>query len=301
MGTAATSQPPKGQKPPYVRLEVGGIDWAAPAPTSQGVAAKVSWMSAKFSTREVSGDLGVQGQWWLPDDEENRVGGALDFRRGEGGDLRLSGALRTDSDLMREQTLLGHTDDGQRVTLADAYETRRRMTVFDQTLTAQTWRCHTAFVGAHLPEGATTRFDGASLTTAHVAAWSGEARARIERPDDGKRVSIEVNIPETLSATSELGAIELSWSPRMRQGSLDAEVTLEPSFIVRAKESTLFDDLWHGFTVPLLFFLTLCTGEPNALGRMSVWSGQPSEREPYVQADVLTSTWAAPVGSEAGR
>ena len=233
----------------------------------------------------------AHGQWWLPSSPEHKVGGVLTMNTDGRFDLVLSGGLDVDP-FSRDQTILGLTGNNERLTASEVYLSGARRAGFgeDASHTEQRWRGWTLFRGAHFPEGTATPFSSVSISTDRLSEWCPASLPMTNR--EGRKTIVEIEEPDPVRANTELGGISIVW-PQRESISVDkgVSIAMHPKLVLEPNSPLTLDDLWSHFTMPMLFFLTLCTASPNYVHEIQVTVGDPSHFETFGTAAVITSKW----------
>ncbi|MEV6221828.1 HEPN domain-containing protein [Nocardia fluminea] len=191
--------------------------------------------------------LEASGQFWSSDDDTKRIAGTLSWEPGTRARVEL--ASRLIDELARPLTItdtgelqiahsgdparivadhvprviLGDTDLGP-VTCIDAYLQHPSVNFFDlaKSPLRQVWDPYTLIIGAHLPEGHATEFDGVSVVLDAPGWWS-------HLPDNG---SASDDAGEIVCTRSSDGELRLEFqpsavlSPRSARNAIQSMVTL---------------------------------------------------------------------------
>lgn len=172
------------------------------------------------------------GQWWLPDDPENKVSGALDYSLDDGIALTLVGGweyrvlqhpvqgVTSVTNEMLDWPMIHGRAEGKFFTLLNSHV--KRAQTFDMARMFEggpdelVLGCATALVGCLLDAANEPAFEAAIVTVENLTAWSRQSG-----------ITAQVVVDEATGST--MGSIELQTVPSRRATSSDLVVNLHLS------------------------------------------------------------------------
>jgi len=231
----------------------------------------------RLSTREDRLDsLTIFGQWWLPENPERSVGGQLRWSVDGAAELSIAGGL-ADPDagagLDVDVVVHGRSDEGKRMTILGAYmRAGRTIGLSEEAIpTSQLWGFGTLLVGAHVV-GPDETYASASLVADHLEQWAAFPPPTVVREPPYDKVRLEMRFPDSLEALCDNDRVTLGVSHRehMSRNPAVAEVVAEVELGFRPSESLTLSQIWRQFVTPMLFFLTIATGEVSRTRRLTL-------------------------------
>lgn len=128
------------------------------------------------------------GEWWTPEEQENKIRGTLYFSPTAGIKLELLGSFKSDAQTIFE-IILGSTINGKKITLT------RCMQYFRETHTPggeiSKLKISELFVGEHFQKIDNIKFDGIIINYSHLDEWAGFNTFDYKLDNDGKNIAIQ--------------------------------------------------------------------------------------------------------------
>ena len=229
----------------------------------------------------------LAGTWWVPDREDDKLGGTLTYERGRTGlRLRLLGEFVSEGSsgtplIRRYPIVLGQGVDGRKVTLY-------RATVVDphaihqatgsgemEKFASHELSVHEAFLGAHLSDGRDTLVTavGATFDLLDDWAWGDQPFARNVATDDSTIWRWDYVVPEALAFRAFSGTAHIiagfadnstTWH--------DHSVERPAGFQVEFDEPVPYDAVFDLAVKPFQYFLTVACSAPAKLRDVSVFT-----------------------------
>ena len=224
------------------------------------------------------------GQWWLPGDPENSVGGTLYIDSSGESSLELAGVLYRPGERTISEGVVRITEqsdpqkvvfgaaDGKFVTLIDVIATGSSENWGPQAFTShQILKPAAVVVGIHLNSPEEALFNGIDVEIDNLTAWSGITGIRTRYEVDRFRVSgYDIGIPEEISANVADLTLKLKWkcsSTRHVRSKIGGnEIWAQESVFLRIEGSG--EVPWNYFHPTLKSFqdlLTLATRYPCSI------------------------------------
>jgi ApeA N-terminal domain 1 len=140
------------------------------------------------------------GQWWLPDDEDRKVGGVLEIDNVTGLRLEVTDQLLAFGPSFEPMPVVYGAADGRQITLLDINPPNNSPSTVTVTAQLQTTyqvaRPLVAMVGIHLADTADAAFNGLTVEMTGLAAFAGRTGLQSTftgRPDTNERHRYTVN------------------------------------------------------------------------------------------------------------
>lgn len=213
--------------------------------------------------------LSYTGQWWLPENPDDKVAGVLEYSQEDGIQLSLNGSFRDLDELItlkNHDKILGFTKDGKSITLVDCSDAGAGVHIPGYPV--ENYSPTIAYVGAHLDNLEETRFGKVSIQYEYLAEWaytSGFRQSNTYTRD--KRLEgweLTYHFPESVGVETSIGAVVFDYGfsakgDPIRGYSAEQSTVME----INLSEPLGFEDLYHQVIYPLQDFLTFATGESN--------------------------------------
>jgi ApeA N-terminal domain 1 len=237
------------------------------------------------------------GQWWLPETDDVRVGGALIFTPEEGPVLTVAGRLAHDDE--QPPAIVGLTTSNEYVSIfsprwqgSSSVSIRKGTNphILEEVPSKQVWRGSTVAYGLY-PDGEQTTFDYIEVRSPAVSMWIGRPRPRVDHVA-GENQDIQITLERQDAITCSLGDANLSihWNEQSKTGSGEAQVWYEPCIAIIPTSPLTLDKAWELYLNPILFFVTLATGTAPHLVQLAV-STAYSTNPGSIPRRVLPTVW----------
>ncbi|MCH7812263.1 MAG: hypothetical protein IH958_06500 [Chloroflexi bacterium] len=225
----------------------------------------------------------MEGWWWLPNHEENKVAGTMTFSDEHGLQLKLFGAFKelTELENVAQHPRIFGVAGGKLITLFNCLEAGSNLT-FPGALT-QRFMASVGCIGGHPSALTEQRFRQANIRYNHLAEWSRTSGFETDwdTPDnDLLQFRVQYSYPDEVQADTRAGMISISYGFEYRPEAF-SEIILRESlhFRVEPKEVLLFDDWLRIFVRPLQNFLTLATRIPNYVVSLQLFPTKDTDEE----------------------
>lgn len=225
-------------------------------------------------------EVEYSGYWWLPSNEENKVGGTFRFSTQDGIQLSLLGSFREPFDQSSPRAyplVLGLTREGKLLTLCDCMERGLRWSM--PGFPSQELLASMAYIGAEFADPAEPQFHKLQVQYSRLADWVGVSglRTRLSVKNEHRLDKYELTyaFPEKVKATTAKGKVSVTYTFQS-EGDLLREVKLRQSvwMQIELQEELPFEE-WHSqFIYPLQNLLSLATARPNSIVDVVVYSRQ---------------------------
>ncbi|WP_336330881.1 HEPN domain-containing protein [Haloarcula sp. CGMCC 1.2071] len=217
-----------------------------------------------------------KGEWWAPDDPEERVAGIIEYMP-SGGNAELFGVLGTDLELGRDiperpiddlhQGILhGETTDAELITIADAVvaEENNPDVLSDAGISTTRYQFSRIYIGEHFDtEPAFSQF---SVSFDGLAEWFGASRVEMEVPDeeDLDEVNLKFYVKEHKEINIDLQSAQLTFfiSPGVSSSSQETTLTESVSMNICLDAELTFKEFRNEYLQPLQRYIALATGAP---------------------------------------
>lgn len=237
---------------------------------------------------EEPAELIGHGEWWIPGSTAS-VRGIVRFSEANGIQLSLEGDLRGDAG-GRVPVLFGRTVGLGNFTLIELHSSKSHSSRGrdGSKLVHEEWRAVTMLVGAHIDEPDNFKWDSAHFGTTHLGHWAGPAGNEIRVPDDEPRM-LTIEVPSSLSATTDSGAFVLAWGESTMSGHETTYVSIQPSINIQFSEPMTQTAMWPAAILPSLFLMNFLTDETNYLKCLRLM-GKTDEHE--YRCEVYGLSWS---------
>jgi hypothetical protein len=202
----------------------------------------------------------LRGEWWLPDQEEERINGVLEFEPREGGSLKLDGAF--DSDFIEPELIHGRTTENKKLTLQRCHQVRSSGLQLEGSMETSTFKVERIFKQGHLNE---VKFDKVQVEFPYLDTWMSKRTITEYPPQDGGRFEVET---EKFTYTVSYQDVEISIIAGTKQGGGDGFHIDKSCFIEIRSEEKLDYETFSKYISHLKDFLNLTSGEdvsPNSI------------------------------------
>jgi hypothetical protein len=237
-------------------------------------------------------DRTLEGYWWLPGGEDNKIAGILTYDGSEPS-LQLLGAFRNPDErapggLSMEAVagapLIRGACEGRAVTLLDCHERRSRVGSGAVDGWRQTLRARIMLVGIWLDEPEEQFFDRIGIGIDHLLPWakqSGLVRGFAQADGGPSSVTVSWKPVEALTAHVAEASIQLRLGGSTREDAR-ADRTVESlteraNLVVTVPEPCSAEDLINRWTKPLQDLLTLAMGTPCGLHEITLIRTDPPQ------------------------
>lgn len=243
-------------------------------------------------------DVTASGYWWLPDNEDERLGGTLTFSKKEGAQLELLGMfgdLTSLFDRRREPypTVYGVTTDGKQVTLVSCQSVASRGNLMGLGVPSETLKAETLVVGAHIPDFYAMPLGKVTFRLSNLEDWLSKPGATYNFPGSAADpFVISYTRPTLPSIRIPGGTLSFRFGWRSFQTQLRSTgVNEEAGVHVTQTSGFTFNEARRDYVWPIQNLLTLCTLEPSDIVEFHVEpKGRPRfRRDPlhvYYQSSV---------------
>lgn len=202
-----------------------------------------------------------RGEWWLPEDEDDRVAGVLEFNPETGGELNLIGKFggHVHGPTGEVEVIHGEVTEGKKVTLRDCFIHQADRTTGTADTHMQEVSARKCFSDVLFP-GGDIEFDKVKLFFPLLELWS--ARNTVVTPEGGVW-GAEFAQFDPIEATLENASIKFNFENDQHYETWKGiELTQIAYLEVKPDQTLLFDDYLDKYVRQLQQFLCLAIGEP---------------------------------------
>lgn len=171
-------------------------------------------------------DFSYEGEWWLPDNPDDRIHGSLKYDHDKDITLYLSKIFKCEKpDLFKPDIILGLTNDGEKVTLIESIEintTNIYSATLEEEVGTSTFISRYLLIGKHVKSKDKNQFYSLYISSTYLEHWlNPKSPFRTERTEKGFLVSIQrdinyetriESIQATLSITSSISTKGDKWT-----------------------------------------------------------------------------------------
>lgn len=243
-------------------------------------------------------DVTASGYWWLPENEDEQLGGTLTFTKKEGAHLELLGifgdvphALFEDRDPF--PTIYGLTTSGKKITLVDCRSVSSHGNLMGAGVPTETLRVNTVVVGDHIREFHAMPLRKVTFRLSNLEDWLGQRGHTHNVPRSAASPFVITYVRPTLpSIRIPRGSVSFrfgwnSFQTNFRTAGVDEHAAVQ----VSRTDGFTFDTARRDYVWPIQNLLTLCTLEPSDVVEVHVEpKGQTrSRRDPlhvYYQSSI---------------
>lgn len=217
------------------------------------------------------------GQWWLPDNPEQKVGGVLEIDRATGLQLELTDHLLTFGASGEPIPVVLGAADGRRITLLEVNPANGGHTVWAELHTTfEVARPRVAMVGIHLEDAAEALFNGLEVEMTGLTAFAGQTGLKWEYTatqdsDERTKFTISWTDPIETQPTDQLEmTVGLHWKLTSNPGpQLSAERRrYQADEVVAVRAETETPQPWTIFLDPIRAvqdLVTIATQMPSRI------------------------------------
>jgi hypothetical protein len=230
-----------------------------------------------------------EGYWWLPENSENRVPGALSFDPDGGISLHLMGSLHMDERRPHEirhdpLVILGQTTpEAMPVTLLRCHREQIRLRLPNFSHSSSRYEAEILLVGSHYESLETVHFNSLSANYTNLEEWLSVVPFALDFPrNEEGRLSVEARYVPTHLADIPIPAIDSVIC--IRSGFSQSGDTFRSIML----ENTAFFDIQPNDPCPLDWFLEQTQFLQQLL---AVLVGEPVYARRLVDLDEETSPW----------
>lgn len=214
-------------------------------------------------------DIEYHGRWWLPDQEENTVGGVLSFSRLSGGELKLFDPIDTVprqerySQPNNVDIIHGLVREGERITLYNSNLQLEGESLGQTHAIRQVGVPETILVGAHFDNEA--YFDYVDLRFPHLEEWTQLEliTAGISKNDSGAANGCEISAKQAVSNQVSLDPVDIhlrTWPSLVNNGASGWSLVQKSKIEIHPNHSLSFSNL-REYLKRVQEFLSFASGE----------------------------------------
>lgn len=140
-----------------------------------------------------------KGDWWLPENPQNRIKGTLKFSPNEGATLDLIGSFKDIKNFdkaIEPDIIVGETTNGKAVTLYKCFEIKSSMSLPGSTTSLI--YANYVFVGVHFQKTEAILFKNMSVHYLHLDEWIHKSNFEIQHLDQEYAISIKYKLPQPI-------------------------------------------------------------------------------------------------------
>ena len=232
-----------------------------------------------------------EGQWWLAENESNKVPGRLTFSVPNGGRLILNGGLSRQDDYSREFIILGDCKGIHITVNSGKYWGGSETSIEDSwRIDEETWRCDEILIGGHILEGREKTYGHFILETELLQDWIAKAH-----PTDNFNAttpSLSIEVPERIELQGQNGAtIAIDWTVKHSNNGTNAVIMVSPRLEFNLQNGIVISEFEKTFLIPFLFFISLATGSVDHLKFMTARNETAEVATRTGNLQVLTTNW----------
>lgn len=234
-------------------------------------------------------DPRYEGEWWLANAPEKRVGGVLEIEAGQVGRLLLLGAFDPAAQT-GEQVIHGSTTNAGAITIESAYFTGQSFRAPD--LLQDRFEVDNVLIGAHIHAPKAQLFSHAYYEFESLPDWLDAPSVEVVRGPSEAFVGLSVELKDAVSfSVLGVGRFTLAAWPGYATGRDGGSVTITATMGVELDEALTLDQVEGDVTRPLLYFLTMANGRPERLSGVSLeMEAEEPDRE---RVGFISSDWIA--------
>jgi hypothetical protein len=206
--------------------------------------------------------LNIKGQWWLPNNPENKVFGTLEYSESGSSKLELFGGL----ELTTEPILIvGESSNGDKYSLNDCHV--NNFQTGTSGFSTVVYSVSEIFENAHFDSPEEIAFQAISIQYTNTTEWSRLSALKIEQEFFEAKFSLDFDLPEPKTVEFETGS-ELSlelysrYPQFLREVSSKIEIQQFPVFTFRFSRTKNFEELQLEYIRHLQNLLTLAITQP---------------------------------------
>ncbi len=212
-------------------------------------------------------DFEYDGIWWLPENPDKKITGALKFNPREGANLDLIGSFKEIQELtttLEPGIILGVTSTGKKVTLYRCYESRSHMGMPGFLTTS--FIIGFVFLGYHFKKEEDIIFDSLSISYTHLAEWTRITgfKFKIETDSNNHLVKHEVSYSFPQKVEAKIDNLNISFDYGFKQsGDKVEKYKLEQTTFIKIEPAgpLHFNDYQRNICYHIQNFLSLAIGE----------------------------------------
>lgn len=236
-----------------------------------------------------------EGQWWLPDNETEKVAGRLTFSIPSGGKLLLNGGFSRSDDYSIELTIFG-VCSGRKITVNGGRFWGIRQSAVNSNgeryfrTDEETWLCDEVVIGVHNPMGRKQTYKRFEIETERLTEWIAKVSPRNDFHPSIPGVSIE--LPERIQFQVPSSAtISLDWKVQYSSNFFSNLITAVPRIEFNLEDALTISEFERDLLAPILFFLSLSMGATDHLRSLAVHSEIQGNWTQSAESRVLTTNW----------
>lgn len=220
-------------------------------------------------------DFVLSGEWWLPEDEGNRLHGKLQFDSETGASLELGGILELPTEevgrFVQEHLVLGIDTRGRAITLLNAVPIRSSIGAGTRS---QTISANALLVGpAHAPPRAT--FASCRFSLEGLAEWANRhfrlfSSSQKEVGDASAEPGFLTVDPKTIDCELPGASLRLWVGVTGEVGLTHRAETVNAYWYYKPATPKTWKELWEGAVRPLFYLHMLLTSQPTQVRDVAV-------------------------------
>lgn len=235
-------------------------------------------------------ELEILSNWWLPNDNTNKIPGILRFKEPDWPSLELLGAFEPSIfyDRMSYKIIHGLSQDGKPITLCNCEVTNIN---WSSSGTSQAkYLVHFVLIGHHFSDVDDIEFSEADLEFSHLFDWIG--RSAVEQQFSSDAFGLSHTLPNPIEFPADFGKYSCKFG-----GSTHHELGLhsirERRFInIKADTSKHIDSFISEYIRPFQHFLSLGTQKPAFIRRFNFLVSEENSVEVYLRQHSLPVNYA---------
>lgn len=174
----------------------------------------------------------LSGNWWLPNEPDIQITGALTFSNKKGILLRLNGIFQRELvNNPRGVRILGETYSGNPVTIHQCILVDAVRTVGNKLAGNSTFVANKAYVGKHIEDPNDDRIEALSYVPSNFDYWLNYQDFEVATTDDGFVATFARREGQTLNINDGL-SINIGWREEQVFGSPHAELNFKRNFTI---------------------------------------------------------------------
>ena len=231
----------------------------------------------------------MEGQFWLANRPDNKVGGRLSLDTVNGMKLDLIGALRDDAaDIESAGRFRIHGIAGHNAFTLDSCFPTSRVRHWPG-IEQESYHVPVVLEGAYYDEGEVPTFNKLYLRLQHLRGWVGRSRLKIEHPhpDNGRTLTLTCTEPSPLVIKTVFGELSLSFDYSASMELFDFKIAESRLLTLRFNSPQSMEEI-VGFCAKLQDLITIGVDAPARIVSVSAAGPELITRSPSGEAEQHT-------------
>jgi hypothetical protein len=223
-------------------------------------------------------DLTVEGYWWLPEKQHDKVVGTLRFNPSDGITLSLLGVLHTGEHHFQllgttfsPPVIFGLTADGKAITLAQSFQSSFKVNM--PGIATQSLRSQFVFIGDHITDPMEKLFSGCRFRQMHLESWLQTKHFKWSSSAAKTGLEVEAKASEKKMISSINSNLIYKTYVNTTSGDISARIDASIFFELQPTSPEAFKAL-HRHAIKISNLAALCFGEPVHLTEFSLLDGE---------------------------